>query len=57
MDSSGGIVQPPGTQWEAEDVLPKNKTFSQFKKNITNFMSMDFSSKSVDDYADTVSVR
>lgn len=52
IDSSGAA-----TRWEAEDVIPKTKAFSQFKKNISNFISMDFSSRSMDDGNDTVSVR
>jgi len=54
---STGTGSHPTTRWEAEDVMPKAKGFSQFKKNFSNFISMDFSSKSMDDCNDTVSVR
>lgn len=57
MDSSGVVTHPTTARWEAEDAMPKGKAFSQFKKNISNFMSMDFTSKSMDDYNDAGSVR
>ncbi len=40
-----------------ESRVSESKPFSQFKKNFSGFMSMDFASRSLDDTYDSVSVR
>lgn len=45
---------PPG---DFELKTPAKMSFSQVKKDFSNFMSMGFSSKSVDESCDVVSIR
>lgn len=45
---------PPG---DFELKTPAKMSFSQVKKDFSNFMSMGFASKSVDESCDAVSIR
>lgn len=53
---SGCVI--PQAQWEVEEMNTKSgNTFTQFKKNFSNLISMDFSAKSVDENSDSLSMR